>query len=122
MRTTSTGAVYLIALALAGFLVGCDSPTRPQPPIDPPNPPLIPVLVRIEVDGPGTIAPGEAVQFTANAHYSDGSSRNVTGDPETTRRTSNTGVLAISATGLATGGDRGCRGDGGLRRPERHQG
>jgi hypothetical protein len=107
MCTKSTSAVYLIALALAGSLMACDSPTRPQPPIDPPNPPAIPMLVRIDVEGPGTIAPGEAVQFTASVHYSDGSRRNVTSDPETTWRTSDTRILAISSTGLATGGNRG---------------
>jgi hypothetical protein len=106
MRRTALGVAAVIAMAIAGSLVACDSPNRPSE-NRPPPPPAAPVLTSLAIEGPSTVAPSETAQFTATAHYSDGSNRNVTSEPGTVWRTSFTRVLTISATGLATGGDRG---------------
>ncbi len=93
-----------IALALAALLGACDDgPTRPSQPT---GTPTVPVTVTgLEIAGPSTVPPGESAQFTATAHMSDGSTRNVTN--EAVWRTGNQSVLTISSTGLATGRERG---------------
>lgn len=88
------------ALALAGLLGACDDgPTEPSPQ----NVPV--TTTRLEITGPNTIAPGESAQFSATAYQSDGSTRDVTNEAEW--RSGNHWALTISATGLATGRDRG---------------
>jgi Big-like domain-containing protein len=89
-----------IALALVSLLGACDDgPTRPSPQ----NVPV--TTTRIEITGPDTVAPGESAQFSATAYQSDGSTRDVSNEVEW--RSGNHWVLTISATGLATGHDRG---------------
>src|SRR5688572_8131387 len=88
---TRTGAKRLVAasataLGFAAILAACDKPpTSPSPgPTAGPGPtapgppaPVPPSLTRLELDGPASVTPGETVQYTATAFYSDGSSRNV---------------------------------------------
>ncbi len=103
------GVGILLALSLAGLLGACDDgpPTRPSPPLEPRTaPPPAPVSsARLEIGGPSTVPPGESVQYSAIAHQSDGSTRDVTN--EAAWRTWDPSVLTISSTGLATGRERG---------------
>jgi hypothetical protein len=104
MRLRSLVAGFATALAMAGLAAACDkgSPTAPSNP--PPGPPA-PTITRIEIAGPDTIPPAQTAQFTATAHQSDGSIRDITS--QATWRSSRTAVLTVSASGLATAHDRG---------------
>ena len=95
-----------IALGLAVLAGSCDDgPTRPSSP-NVPTPPTVPVTTtRLEIAGPASIAPGESAQFSATAYQSDGSTKDVTNEAEW--RSGNHWALSISATGLATGVERG---------------
>jgi hypothetical protein len=93
------GATILVAIGVAS----CDSRDRKavQPPTAPSPVTPAPGLVRVELIAPGSIAPGESVQLTANAVKSDNSVENVSelaawisSDPR---------VLEISSTGVAKG-------------------
>ncbi|MGH9313112.1 MAG: carboxypeptidase-like regulatory domain-containing protein [Vicinamibacterales bacterium] len=93
-----------IALALAALLGACDSgPTRPTRQDGPQNVPV--TITRLEIAGPGSVPPGESAQYSAIAHQSDGSTRDVTNGAAW--RTGHPSVLTISSTGLATGRERG---------------
>ncbi len=100
-----------VAAILAVVLVACDNaPPAPSPPPQGGNPggqpqPAGPALLRVELSGPASVAPGATAQFTLTAHYSDGSSQNRSA--EASWRTSNTTVIAISAGGTAVGRERG---------------
>jgi hypothetical protein len=109
MRSISLVHGVSVALVLAIALAACDGPTRPTPDVGPAPPSPVPgaTLQRLQIDGPTTVAPGQSVTFTATGLYSDGSTRNFTSDPGITWRTSSSQILAISPSGLATGGDRG---------------
>jgi hypothetical protein len=111
MRSTSRVSGFLVALVGAIALAACDDgPTRPSPPPGGGGttpPPAAPPLLRITVDGPASVAPGESAQFTATGHYSDGSTRNVTTETGIAWRSSITRILSVSSSGVATGGDRG---------------
>ena len=90
------------ALLVTSF-VACDGPTKPASLLPPPNgdsPPTV-RAVRVELSVPASIAPGEAVQLTANAAKADGSVDNVTS--RTVWRSSNPHVLEVSDAGLARG-------------------
>jgi hypothetical protein len=101
----------LVALAIAVILAACgDGPTRPSGgnnPPPPPPPPPSPVLLGLQIDGPASVPPGETAQFTATGTYTDGSTRNLTSETGIVWRSFNTRILNISASGVATGGDRG---------------
>ena len=85
---------------LALLFAACDrNPGRPTPV------PGAPSVVRLEVTGPGSIAPGGAEQFRATAHMSDGSQRDVT--TEAAWNSANASIISISSAGLATAHDRG---------------
>ncbi len=83
-----------IGLCLGAVLtIGCDGA---PPLLAPPPPPrglivLGPDIIRIELIAPPEIAPGEAVQLTANAIRSDGTAEHVSNQAEWT--TNNTSVL-----------------------------
>lgn len=96
MRTNST-ELRVVAICLAGWLAACDkTPTGPSG-VDPTN-----RSVRsLEIVGPREVAPGATVRFGLTAHYSDGSSRDVSS--ESTWRSSNPDIVSISSGGLATG-------------------
>ncbi|HYU79673.1 MAG TPA: hypothetical protein VEK56_11855 [Vicinamibacterales bacterium] len=65
-------------------------------------------IVRLELVAPPEIAPGESVQLTANTVKSDGSLENVTSQAQWTASSVPTSaVLTLTATGLATAGERG---------------
>ncbi len=94
------GAALSAAIVLALLFAACDrNPRRPTPV------PGAPSVVRLEVTGPGSIAPGGAEQFRATAHMSDGSQRDVT--TEAAWNSANASIISISSAGLATAHDRG---------------
>ncbi len=95
------GATIAAVIALA-VLAACDDGRTPTRPSAPPSPQPSPVTVtRLEITGPDTIQPAENVQYSATAHQSNGSTRDVTS--EVSWRTPEHLVLTISPTGLATG-------------------
>ena len=110
MRIISIARISFVAVILAGILVACDkppdSPAAPQTP-NVPTPPSgnTVTLVRLEIAGPASIEPGGTGQFTATAHYSDGSTADKTS--EASWRTSDDSVLAISSGGTAVARARG---------------
>jgi hypothetical protein len=93
------GATMLVAIGVAS----CDSRERtPVQPSTGPSPVTpVPGLVRVELIAPGSIAPGDSVQLTANAAKSDNSVENVSGQAEWI--SSDPRVVEISSTGVAKG-------------------
>jgi hypothetical protein len=64
-----------------------------------------PALTRLQVIAPAQIAPGESIQLTARATRIDGVVEDVTTQAQWT--TVSSPVLQLSATGFASGGERG---------------
>ncbi len=91
-----------LLLAAAG---GCSESIPPTSPPGAPGPTPPASVVRLELIAPPEIAPGDSVQLTANAIKSDGSVENVSNQAAWT--TSDTSVLQVTSTGLATGKNRG---------------
>jgi hypothetical protein len=92
------------AIGVVLVLASCDkSPTSPRPPEQGPSSTV--TTVRMELVAPAEIASGESVQLTANAIKSDGSVENVSSQSQWTSTDSR--VVQLSSTGLATGKDRG---------------
>lgn len=100
IRSRALAAIAAIGLVLA--FVSCDKNTPTSPPPQPPTPTVS--IVRFELVAPPEIPPGEVVQLTANATKADGSVENVS-----TRASwwTDSPVLAVSNTGLATAKTRG---------------
>ena len=72
IRITSLAA----AIASAGAVIACDSnPTRPTSTPSTPGTPVSPI--RLEIQGPRSVPPGETAQFSAIAFMADGTSRDV---------------------------------------------
>ena len=93
-------AALSTAILLAVLFVACDkNPGRPTPV------PGVPSVVRLELAGPGSIAPSAAEQFRATAHMSDGSQRDVTA--EAAWSSANGSIVSVSSGGLATAHERG---------------
>jgi hypothetical protein len=57
-------------------------------------------LTSLRVDGPATLPPGESAQYTATATYTDGSSRDVTG--EVRWSSTNDAIVTVTGTGMST--------------------
>ena len=98
MRTTTR--VICFSVASTVLIAACDNtPTRSSfvPPQGPP--PL--GISRIEIGGPSSVAPGQAVQFTATAHRSDGTTADVTAMANW--RSLRPTVLSMTPAGSATG-------------------
>ena len=93
----ASGPKVIATVVFAGALAGaaCESPTRPS--AGSPNQRFVRSL---EIVGPRDVAPGATVKFALTAHYSDGSSQDVSS--ESTWRSSNPGVVSVSSVGLAT--------------------
>ena len=104
MCTRSRRHLALIAAsAVVLGLVSCHkSPTSPSP-----SGPVT-TIIGLTLVVPSEIPPGATVQLIANATKSDGSVENVTGQAEwTVRSDAASAVLSVTATGLATGRERG---------------
>ena len=89
-------------LAVAIFIcAACEkSPTRPAPLLAP-----NPVLTRVEISGPDTIAPGTRATYTLTGVFSDGTTKDVT--TEAVWRSTNVAAAAIDQPGVATAGITG---------------
>ena len=81
------------------IVAGCDDPPSPTP-----TGPITPVIVRLEISGPDTIAPGRSAQMTAFAHFSDGVRQPVAARDVVWG--SNVLVLRMNADGVATALDQ----------------
>jgi hypothetical protein len=89
---------------LAVGLLACND-RRPGSPVAPLPPGATPAITRIEIAGPASVPPGEAVQFSATARLSDGSSRDVT--TEARWNSSKPAVVSVSPGGRVTGHETG---------------
>ena len=88
------------AVATAALVTGCDStPTAPSTRTTAGYP------TQMEIRGPAAVSPGETVQFTAVAHFSNGTTQDVTSAVRW--RSSRPEVLSLAAAGAATGGEPG---------------
>ena len=102
-RKTSRGLLCSIGLLAVGLLA-CDK-RRPGSPVAPLPPSASPIVTRIEIGGPASVPPGDAVQLSATARLTDGSSRDVT--TEARWNSANRTVLSVSPEGRATGHETG---------------
>jgi hypothetical protein len=59
------------------------------------------MLLRLEIVGPTSVAPGETIQYRVTGHFSDGSNQDVTS--QAGWQTSNGSVLSMDSNGRATG-------------------
>ena len=103
MRTESRRSIALsaaVALVLA-FISCAESPTGPSLSTGAGS------FVSLRLVAPQELAPGESVQLAANAYKSDGSVENVTGQAQWTVLPAGSEVLAVTGTGLASGGESG---------------
>jgi Big-like domain-containing protein len=89
-RTSTTLAGLVAAFAVATLSCGSTSP----------SPTGSAYQTGLTLVAPATIAPGSTVQLSARAMYSDGTNRDVTAQAQW--HSSDTSVLTISATGLAS--------------------
>ena len=114
VRQKTLAHVGLVLLLLTAAVLGCDRnpPTAPSTPVSqsppPPPPPSAPVPIRVDISGPGSVAPGETAQYTATASFADGSTRDVTKEAVWHAQSDccpvpPTPVLTVSADGIATG-------------------
>ena len=101
MASRTRSPILAAALLLGLIPVSCDdSPTRPSPPSPTPTT-STPTLVTTELVAPTRIAPGESLQLTLNARWSDGATTDVTA--QATWQTSNARTLTVTSSGLLTG-------------------
>jgi len=99
--------ITFVTALLVFSVTACEkSPTRPSVVAPPPTQPAgATSLQSIRIEGPGSVPPGTTAQFTAIGQISDGTTRDLTST--VTWRSSDAGVLAISASGEATAGRAG---------------
>lgn len=101
MRLPRTATRISAALALTGLLACDKGPTGPMTPTTtPPSQTTNLSTVRVEISGASDMAPGGTAQFAAAAFFSDGSTRDVTG--EAVWISGDARVLSLSKSGLAT--------------------
>lgn len=107
MNAKNTSVWLASALAVTAAAWGCDE--RPKgllrfsgapTPVPPEG-----VLTHLVIGGPSSVPPEETAQFTVTAHYADATTRDVSG--EAVSRSSDSSVLSLSTTGLATALERG---------------
>jgi hypothetical protein len=96
------GAIAAALITVAGSVLalswacGSTTPTAPASPASPAK-----IVNGLRISGPASVAPGATAQLSAIATYTDGSTGDVTGVARW--NSSNTQVLSISASGVATG-------------------
>jgi Carboxypeptidase regulatory-like domain/Bacterial Ig-like domain (group 2) len=101
-----TTITFVTALLVVSVTACEKSPTRPSVVAPPPTQPAgATSLQSIRIEGPVSVPPGTTAQFTAIGQISDGTTRDLTST--VTWRSSDAGVLAISASGEATAGRAG---------------
>lgn len=93
-------AAPLAALLAAAAAAGCDfSPTRPDSRLARTANSAPSGLSRVELHGPGTLAPGESVTFSLTGHFANGSTRDMSG--EAVWLTTSADVVSVAPGGLA---------------------
>jgi hypothetical protein len=109
-----------LTILYAVVFAGCRGPGAPTSPADAPRPPIVPnspappsppavTITSLAIQGPDSVAPGQTLQLTAVARFSDGSSRDVTS--ETAWESHNSGLMSISPAGVITAADSRGEGD-----------
>jgi len=98
MPALSIRALALVVASCSVALAACSSSSDLT---NPTQPPAGAQVIRLNVSGPGEIAPGATAQFKATAHYSDGSLRDVTSDVAWS--SSDDSILSFSNGGIASG-------------------
>ena len=99
--------IMVSSIVVASLTAACDGEPRraggtAANPVGP-SPGAPPVVVNVEISGPASIAPGQSVQFTAVARFSDGTSQT----PSSVRwSSSNTALLRVDTSGLVTAGQQ----------------
>jgi hypothetical protein len=83
-------------MVCSGLVVTCGDPKTNGP-----TGPTPPNGVNVVINGPASVAPGQSAQFTAAVHFTDGTTKLAT-SPSVTWRSSNTSVLQVNASGVAT--------------------
>jgi hypothetical protein len=100
MMTRSLVVRSAWALSVLGLALACGSdpasPTQPGP---------TRTISSVTIDGPSTLAPGQAARYSAVAAYPDGSREDVTATAFWTSET--TWVMSVDRTGLATAREGG---------------
>jgi hypothetical protein len=84
-------------MALAALITACDDPDSNVP-----TNPSQPTLTTISVNGPASVGPGQSAQFATLMRFADGTTKTVTNSGNLRWQSSNTSVLQVSASGLAT--------------------
>jgi hypothetical protein len=100
IRSRYVAVIAAIGVVLVFASCNDETPTSPRPPQQPAQPAPV-AVVRLELVAQPEIAPGESVQLTANAVKSDGTVENVSSQAQWA--TTDSAVLQLSSTGLATG-------------------
>lgn len=94
------GCVFVLSA-----LLGCDGDSPTNPTATPNSSSTPPRLVRLEIVGPRTVAPGEAIQLGVVAHMSDGTTQDLS--RQAFWSSQHTDIVSIDSTGRAVGGQRG---------------
>jgi Bacterial Ig-like domain (group 2) len=98
LRRFRIGAVLIV---FVGLIAACDkSPTGPSIIPQPGITPTTATIVRLEIQAPASIAPGQSAQLTAQAVMSDGSTENFTARVQWS--SANTGLVQVSPSGVVT--------------------
>lgn len=101
MRPPARRHTFLYAsltAALIGLFVACDKDPLPT------NPTRLsaPAIATVQIVGPGEVASGHAVQFTASIRQVDGTTKSALGMANLRWVSSNTSMLTVSQSGLVT--------------------
>lgn len=91
----------LTAIVLAGLVASCGDPKTQLP-----TGPSVPSVASIEISGPDSVAPGRSAQFLTIVRLFDGTNKNAMSTQTLRWRSSNTSVLQINSSGLATAGNQ----------------
>jgi hypothetical protein len=103
MDTGRSAWLWIVVVIVVTAACG-GGPIRPTA-LPPDTTPLTAVPTRIEISGQDSVEPGETVQLTATAYFSDGTSKNVT--DQGTWFSSDATVLALAGAGLVSARARG---------------
>jgi hypothetical protein len=90
--------LFLVAGIVALTALACSDPASRLP-----TSPSAPAVTNLEITGPASIAPGQSVQLAATIRLGDGTSKLPSLGTPLQWFSSNSAVLRVSSTGLATG-------------------
>ena len=90
----------VLVIALMGLAVACGSSPASRLPFSP----GAPGVAALQISGPSSLAPGQSAQLIVATRLSDGTVKSATSAPNIRWRSSNSSLLQVSASGLATAG------------------